>query len=250
LSSFPELWHFTDSGFHNGAANMASDVEMVTKVAAGEGVPQLRVYGWHPPAISLGYHQSQDAIDLDKCRENGIDVVVRPTGGRAILHSEELTYAVVLPVTSRYYHQDTMTVYRTISQCLVTALQQLEIGAVFDQASKTPGNYTRQSTSAMCYASSIQFEICHQGRKLVGSAQRRFPGALLQHGSILIGRDHCRLPDFLALSDEERRVSLKRYLNEHTVCLNDVSPVPVTYDQLSRAVRKGFEMCLDIRFAI
>jgi lipoate-protein ligase A len=248
LSPSREEWRFVDSGYHDGASNMAIDKTLAEQIANGEALPTLRVYGWYPPAISMGFHQTLQAVDLARCQHDAIDVVVRPTGGRAILHSEELTYCVVLPTSSRYYSTQTRTVYQTISLCLVAALQLLNIDAVFTRATMSPNHFSRGEISSMCYASSIQYEIEHKGRKLIGSAQRHFTGSLLQHGSILIGRDHLRLPDYLALQDETRRAVIRRYLDEHTVCLNDLTAAPVSYHRLSEAVKKGFEKCLDIRF--
>lgn len=240
-----ERWRLIDSGALPGHLNMAIDVVLAKSV-----IPTLRLYGWNPPAISLGFHQSAKEIDTELCEKDGIDVVVRPTGGRAILHADELTYAVILPANSKYYHKDIMTVYEKLSRCLVSGLKHLHIPVAFERADKTPENFARGELSSLCYASSIQHEIGYNGKKLVGSAQRRFENAALQHGSILIGQRHLDLPNYLANKKIERKKAMRRYMESNTICLNDLSRTPVSYSDVSEAIRHGFEKELEIEFFI
>jgi len=247
LSQQPgECWRFIDSGFIDGRSNMAIDEAIALAAASGRIPPTLRVYGWMPPAISLGFHQSIDDIDLRLCEKEGIDVVFRPTGGRAILHAEELTYAVILPADSKHYHKGILPVYDLISRALLAVLQLLGINASFDRASATPKDFMRGELSTLCYATSIQHEIGYQGKKLVGSAQRRFEGALLQHGSILIGQRHLDIAKYLSRGDERRRHAIRRYMQEHTISLNELSEQPLHYTQISKAMRNGFSQELGI----
>lgn len=94
-------WRFLNTGFRRGKFNMEFDEYLAGRLLEGKGSPTLRVFGWSPYAVSLGYHQSEDEIDLQRCAEEGIDVVRRPTGGRAILHAHEVTYSVVMPGAGR-----------------------------------------------------------------------------------------------------------------------------------------------------
>ncbi len=240
-----ERWRLIDSGALPGHLNMATDVAL-----AKAALPTVRLYGWNPAAISLGFHQSAKEIDTELCEKDGIDVVIRPTGGRAILHAEELTYAVVLPASSRYYHKDIMAVYEKLSRCLVCGLKMLNIPVAFERAEKTPKDFARGELSSLCYASSIQHEISHNGKKLVGSAQRRFEGAALQHGSILIGRQHLDLPNYLANITTERKRTMRRYMETNTICLNDLSGIHVSYSDLAVAIRQGFEEELAVEFFV
>jgi lipoate-protein ligase A len=243
-----EVWRFIDSGFQNGRRNMAIDEAIAISATSGQGIATLRIYGWRPPAISLGYHQSIKDINLSLCEEDGIDVVFRPTGGRAILHAEELTYAVILPAGSNHYRKDVLPVYDLISRALLAALQLIGIDASFDRASLTPKDFMRGDLSTLCYATSVQHEIGFGGRKLVGSAQRRFEGSLLQHGSILIGQRHLDITRYLTRGDERWRRAVNRYMRDHTICLNELSPTPIIFPQLSLALRKGFEQVLGVTF--
>ncbi len=241
-----EVWRFIDSGFTDGRSNMTLDEAIAMAAASGSVPPTLRVYGWMPPAISLGFHQSMDDIDLSQCAKDGIDVVFRPTGGRAILHAEELTYSVILPDNSKHYQKDILPIYDVISRALLAALHLLGIDASFDRASSTPKDFMRGELSTLCYATSIQHEIGYQGKKLVGSAQRRFEGSVLQHGSILIGQRHLDIAKYLSRGDEKRRQAIRRYMQEHTITLNELSDRPLNYAQLSKAMRDGFAQELGI----
>ncbi len=232
-----ETWRFIDSGYRDGYENMAIDLALTESY---RGTPTLRVYGWKPPAISLGFHQSLLDLDLTRCAEDGIDVVYRPTGGRAVLHAAEITYAVVLGPQSALYDQRILPVYERISQGILAALQQLYIPIAFERAGKNPQNYSQGELGSLCYAASVKYEIGHAGRKLIGSAQRRFGDVVLQHGSILMGQEHLKLVDYLSRQDAQWQRTAKKMMLQKTVCLNDLSPAPLTYEQLALALRAGF----------
>lgn len=232
-----ETWRFIDSGCCDAFENMAIDLAITR---AYQNTPTLRVYGWKPPAISLGYHQSLSDLDLERCARDGIDVVYRPTGGRAVLHSAEITYSVVLGRNSHLFDPRIMPVYERISQGILASLQLLYIPIAFERSGRNPRNYTQGELGSLCYASSIKYEIGHEGKKLIGSAQRRFGDVVLQHGSILIGQDHLKLVDYLARRDADWQRSARKFMQEKTICLNDLSPVPLHYDQLALALRTGF----------
>ena len=243
-----ERWRFIDSGQLNGAMNMALDMAMTQAAVASEALPTLRVYGWHPAAISLGYHQSEDDIDFERCRDDNIDIVLRPSGGRAILHDNELTYSVSIPPESIHFAQDIQTVYGLISRGLVAALQRLNIKVEFDRAKKTPKDFSKGELSTLCYASSVKYEINIGRRKLVGSAQRRINGGILQHGSILIGDEHLKITRYLSAKSEQWRRRVLDYMQKNTVSLNQVSETAILYDQAAHALREGFAEALGITF--
>lgn len=229
--------------------NMALDMAVTSAVAEGTAPATLRVYGWKPFAISLGYHQSEKDIELEQCRTDGIDVVLRPTGGRAILHAHEITYAVSLPPSSPFFAQDVQSVYKVISRCLVASLNRLGISVEFERALKTPKDFSRGELSTLCYASSVQYEISVGGKKLVGSAQRRINGSVLQHGSILIGEEHLHITKYLAAKNDAWRERVKRYMQKNTISLNQVSDKALNYNILANALKQGFEQELGITFA-
>lgn len=248
MNSSLETWRFINSGFLDGATNMAIDLALARCMFSTSHYPILRIYGWNPPAISLGYHQKLNDIDVPKCMRDGIDVVYRPTGGRAILHAEELTYAVILPKSSRYYFNEISKVYEIISLCLTSALNQLNLNVKFERAQMTPANFSRGELSTMCYASTIQHEISHEGKKLVGSAQRRFDNVVLQHGSILIGNKHLDLVNYLSNGEPQRHNRIRDFLQSKTICLNDINQTDVSFSTLTGVIKNGFENELDIKF--
>lgn len=121
-------WQFLSTGYAPGNENMAFDVALAETLLAGTSVNTLRLYGWAPPAISLGWNQSDEALDRMRARASGVDIVRRPTGGRAILHSDELTYSVVMLSATK----NVLDVYDTISRALVCGLRSLGVDAALE----------------------------------------------------------------------------------------------------------------------
>jgi lipoate-protein ligase A len=242
-------WRFINSGYLTGRENMAIDRVMAQHARDNEQRATLRVYGWKPSAISLGYHQPITDIDTSRCKQDSIDVVTRPTGGRAVLHAEELTYSVVIPKQSKYFHDNILKVYEKISYAILRSLSYLDVLLSFDRARRTSKYLNKGEYSTLCYAASAQYEIGYKGRKLVGSAQRRFDDVVLQHGSILIGTRHLDLVDYLAHGNERWRSSVRQYMEKKTICLNELRDHPVNYDELAGAMKSGFENELAITLA-
>ncbi|MDZ7724293.1 MAG: lipoate--protein ligase family protein [candidate division KSB1 bacterium] len=239
-------WRLIDGESAPGTHHMAVDMAMA-QLSAPLNIPTLRLYTWNPPAISMGYHQSLSDIDIQKCERDGIDVVIRPTGGRAILHDQELTYAVVLPPDNPCYHKDIRAVYELISRCLTNGLEKLNVPVRFERAVRTPKNFNKGDKSSLCYASSVQYEIRVGSGKLVGSAQRRVNNSVLQHGSILIGPGHLKIIDYMTRGDAAWKKSVHRYMQRHTACLQEFDP-GIDTEQVRRAVIEGFKNELDIAF--
>lgn len=235
---------FFDSAEHDGAWNMGVDVQHAQALDAGEARPMLRVYGWKPWCISLGRHQKVEEIDSEKTAAAGYDIVRRPTGGRAILHAEELTYSIVMPSEGR----GIMEVYREISEALTEGLKILVPDIDYARAQPNFQKLYREAGSIPCFSSSARYEIEFGGKKVVGSAQRRIGGAVLQHGSILIGRAHLALADYLAVSAEVRE-QLRHDMEEHTVTLQDLLQRPVSRGEVRDAVKEGFTRAWGIRFS-
>ena len=175
-------WNFSATGENTGEFNMQFDETLVRRLLDGSGVPTVRVYRWKPWAISIGHHQNISDIDAPLCRKEGIDVVRRPTGGRAILHAEELTYSVVMPADRKGIHQ----VYNEISNALVEGLKGFGVDVSLQRSQPDFARMYKSPSSIPCFSSSARYEIEWNGRKLVGSAQRRYSGesgdVVLQHG--------------------------------------------------------------------
>jgi len=242
-------WQFLDTGFRPGAQNMAVDEELAISLVSGGSVATVRVYGWTPPAISLGWNQSLDEIDLERAQEAGVDVVRRPTGGRAILHSDELTYSVTM-VAER---SNILEVYHRISTALVRGLEYLGVSARLEKSQPHFPSVYRETSGIACFTSSARHEIKIAGRKLVGSAQRRYARpdgreAVLQHGSILLGPDHRRLVDFLRLPDVRAARMLRTQLETHTTDLSAELGRRVAPHEVAATLKRGFEEAWGIAF--
>jgi lipoyl(octanoyl) transferase len=166
-----------------GAWNMAVDEVLLDGVAAGTAPPTIRFYAWAPPCLSLGYFQAFEVVDVAGCRRLGVDVVRRPTGGRAILHDRELTYSVALPLRQLGDDGGVLPSYHRLSLALERGLRRLGVPVVL--APETAAQ-SGPDHGPVCFDRPSAHEILLGGRKLVGSAQVRRATAILQHGSILI----------------------------------------------------------------
>ncbi len=234
-------WRFLDTGFNAGDYNLALDAAIVRGGFCE--VPTLRVFRWQPYCISLGYHQKEEEINLVACRMAGIDVARRPTAGRAILHAEELTYSVVIPGRHPWFEMLPLDFYRRISEALAFSVQILGVNAQF-----APGErlyHEGKPLRLSCFASAARNEILARGKKIIGSAQRRFRGGVLQHGSILLNDGHERLIDFLAGAADGIEAERAR-LQDHTATLAHICGRIVTFAEVQHALKRGFEEKLEI----
>jgi lipoate-protein ligase A len=235
---------FVDTDAHDGAWNMAFDIARAEAVDAGSAPPMLRVYRWAPWCISLGRHQSEEDIDTARAQREGIGIVRRPTGGRAILHAEELTYSVVMPSEGR----GIMEVYKLISEALAEGLRAFVPEIEMAKSQPDFQKLYKEAGSIPCFSSSARYEIEFDGRKLVGSAQRRIGSTVLQHGSVLIGPAHLDLAEYLAV-DNATRADIRADMLRHTVTLREVTGRDVTFEEVRDALRSGFEKCWGLRFS-
>jgi lipoate-protein ligase A len=218
---------------------MALDEALLAVYESGATPPTLRVYAWSQPTLSLGYAQnaSQD-IDLAACQAQGVTVVRRPTGGRAVLHDQEVTYSVVMPLTLDD-GPDTITEhYRRIGLALVAAFQHLGL-PVFLARPQVRTASGREHVSPACFAALSRYELSVAGRKLVGSAQKRGQRALLQHGSIPLWMDRQRLFQCLRVAPTQR-AALVQEAYTTMGALNELAVTPVTVPILQTALRQGF----------
>ena len=175
-----ERWHLHLDGPGDGRWNMAKDALLLRRAAAGSAA--LRLYGWDRPTLSLGRTQKVERhIDLAACAGLAIPVVRRATGGRAVLHGPDLTYALAAPLAGGRFSGGLQDIYREISQVFLRFFAELGLGP---HTQAFTGRQRAQAASAVCFETPSSHEILLRGRKIVGSAQRLLPTAFLQHGSI------------------------------------------------------------------
>jgi len=231
-------WRFIDDGPHRGDANMGRDLALMDEVREdpANALPALRVYAWDPPCVSLGFHQKTADLDLDRCLALGYDVVRRPTGGRAVLHDREITYSLVVPESVFGRATSVIESYRILSQGLIEGLAHLGIATRLAPGSEHAG----QGGSAACFASAARCDLVYGDRKVVGSAQVRRKGAILQHGSIpLVDRE------------EAERVAILGDGAEPITGVTDLTTAAgraVTYAEAAGALRQGFADAFGLEF--
>ncbi len=234
-------FRFILDGPNEGALNMAVDEALFLSASESPGLATVRLYGFDPPTVSFGYRQSvEEAVDVEACRELGVDWVKRPTGGRALLHQHELTYSVAAPVEGPFRGFGVRDLYDAVSAVLRSALTRL--GVDLDPA-ETGGVHTREPPHHVpCLAFPGRHEITSGGRKIVASSQRRGRQAFLQHGSILRSVDAALWARIEAR--KQRRTSLR------AVGIDELMPEPVPLPLLVSSLRSSFEELFDARAAL
>jgi len=244
INTFPEAqWRLLETGYADGATNMAVDEAILVAVAEGKAPPTIRFYGWDPPCLSIGYNQSmQEEVDIGRCRAEGVDFVRRPTGGRAILHADELTYSLVAPQSDPRVKGGVLESYRRLSLGLVRGLNLLGVEAT--QAGRHSNN---ECASAACFEAPSDYEVVWRGKKLVGSAQLRRRGAVLQHGSLPLYGDVSRIVEFLLLPSLREREQLRESLRRRAATLEEALGRVVSFEEAARALKRGFEESLNLK---
>jgi lipoate-protein ligase A len=226
-----------------GGWNMALDEAIMDAVAAGESLPTLRFYQWDPPCLSLGKRQPLDDVDFARCQEAGVDVVRRPTGGFAILHADELTYSIAVKPDDPRAEGAILDAYRRLSQGLLAGLRLLDVPAKMNPF--VPGGV--HNVSAACFEVPSAYEIVVGERKLIGSAQTRSGGRVLQHGSLPLQGDIARVVESLNFGSEDERQALAVHLRERAATLDTVLGRSVGYEEAAVAMVHGFEQALRLK---
>lgn len=179
MLAFP--WRVLPYALRTARENMALDEAVFRARQRFQSPPTLRFYSWRSPAVSVGYFQNVDQeIDVAYCSRAKLDIVRRPTGGKAVLHEDDLTYSLISGEGDPLFPSDILGTYRVVSRCLSRGFE--EIGVSVRMAIE--GRSTRGEAS--CFASPSRYELLAAGRKICGSAQVRSHGCFLQHGSILL----------------------------------------------------------------
>ena len=182
----PRRWSVWIDGAHSGAVNMARDHALADSLRSGSAV--LRFYSWARPTVSLGRNEPGRGLwDPQHLAVEGVELVRRPTGGRAVLHHRELTYSVVAPAEGP---GSMRALYRSVNEAILVGLTRLGVPASLAPRQGRPGS----PSAGPCFHEPAEGEIVVGRRKLVGSAQVRLGHALLQHGSILVEDEQDRLP--------------------------------------------------------
>ncbi len=227
-------WLLVLSDPGNASWNMAAD-EYFFRMAVRTDRPVLRLYTWSPPGISLGYAQKPERhIDVSACRKDGVGIVRRLTGGKAVYHDRELTYSVTGPISAFPFNTELLTCYRHIAHAFIAAFSQLDIPATL------AGEHIRAARVGMtsCFAQPSAFEVLVHGRKILGSAQKRTRDGVLQHGSLLMEYEHGKWVKYMLRNADniQERITSIRQESNHTI------------ETVRQAVISGFESVFNISF--
>ena len=244
LMPIMETWRYLPYAESSAFENMATDEALLRHAGTAPPVPTLRFFGWVPPAVSLGYFQdARKEVNLPYCREHSIDVVRRPTGGKAVFHDHEVTYALVAGENHPLFPRGILGTFQVISSAILRALSKLGVEA---EMAADGRSHAPDGLAAFCFSVPSRYELLVKGRKICGSAQTRSKGVFLQHGSILVDFDPARTAAVLVspgkrveqkIREMERAVtSLRSHLKER------ISPLGLT-----RVLLEGFEEVFHVR---
>ncbi len=233
-------WRIILDNKRSAAENMAVDEALMQGLKTGESIPTIRFYDWNNPTISCGYHQkAEDEIDFQVLKENGWDFVRRPTGGRVVLHKMEVTYCITAPVDV-FGGSGVTESYGKISNALAVGLSDLGVPVEFEKGFLSSSE--QRMAGNPCFTSSSRYELKVDGRKIVGSAQLRRDGFLLQHGSIQLDYDQSEVAFIMKKLDSKQRLRLSRLLTKKTTFINaHTTKKQYTFSEVSKVLSKGFE---------
>ncbi|MEA1972687.1 MAG: octanoyltransferase, partial [Candidatus Cloacimonadota bacterium] len=202
------------------AENMAIDEAILLGNIAGTSTPTIRFYEWEPATASIGYNQSaKKEVDFDLLHKYNYGFVRRPTGGRLVLHNDEITYAVISKTVERLAGNITKS-YSEISKALAAGLQKIGVDVAFEKGVLSSAH--QREANNPCFTSASKYELKYKKKKIVGSAQVRKEDCLLQHGSILLDYSQNIVADIIPNLDSDKREKLKRYLGKKTICINEI----------------------------
>lgn len=241
-------WRLIFSRPDRGAWNMALDEAILEAVTAGKQLPTLRLYAWEPACLSLGHAQPAADVDQIALASRGWELVRRPTGGRAILHTDELTYSVCAHQDNPVMTGGILESYRRLSQALIHGLEILGIGARAD--SQYPLVDGSQKNAPVCFEVPSNYEITAYGKKLIGSAQARRNNGVLQHGSLPLYGDLRRITEVLNFASAADRFSAAQRLREHAATVESILGTPPTWNHAAESLVKAFAEQLEIEFMV
>jgi len=249
-------WRLLRHPAARGAHNMAVDAAILEEVVEGNSPPTLRFYDWDPACLSLGFGQRFDDIDEAARATRGWDVVRRPTGGRAILHTDELTYSVIGPADEPRLVGGVLESYRRLSEALMHSLKLLglpvEQQPMHNPASMNGGNGSGEADNPVCFEVPSDYEITLHGKKIIGSAQARRKGgaagrsSVLQHGSLPLFGDIARITEILRYPSAERRKQAAQRVRARAATVEEGLGRRVSFEEAAQAFTRGFAEALNI----
>ena len=226
-----------------GAWNMALDQTILEHIGRGESLPTLRLYAWEPACLSLGHAQPFADVDVSRLQARGWEVVRRITGGRAILHTDELTYSVIAPNDEPVIAGTVLESYNRLAQALLLAVKNLELPVEIN-------NGVAQNdilhNNPVCFEVPSSYEITVDGKKLIGSAQARKKEGVLQHGSLPLTGDLARICEALVFENESARAEASKRLLARAATVESALGRVVSWEMAAQAFIQAFEAQLGL----
>ena len=241
-----DTWRILITPPARGAWNMAVDEAILETAGRGQSLPTLRLYDWAPACLSLGYAQSYHDVDVALLKAHGWDVVRRATGGRAILHVDELTYSITAPADEPRVAGSVLESYYRLAGALIIAVRALGLPVEMEE------NTVPASTAKgpVCFEVPSAYEIVVAGKKLIGSAQARKREGVLQHGTFPLYGDLTRITEALVFPDEQQRSAAAQKLLARAVTAESVLGRRIPWDAAARAFASAFESQLGLQLQL
>jgi lipoate-protein ligase A len=228
-------WRLIDSGPCGSAFNMALDEAIAEHVRECKAMPTLRFYEWDRPAVTLGFFQKTQEVDVRFCLEKGIPLVRRLTGGRAVLHGTDLTYSFASRFDTVHFGDTICNNYVRISQTFMEGLQEIGLSVTMRQRKAE----RRALKNPSCFQSTSFSEITLDEKKLIGSAQKKWTDGFMQQGSIVVDLD----------DDTMRRIFILKNLEQlNSIARLRVYAPSITQHQIKIALKNAFEKSFGVKF--
>ena len=225
---------------------MAVDESILEHTHRGATMPTLRLYAWNPPCVSLGHSQSFDDVDVERLTSHGWDVVRRLTGGRAILHTDELTYSVTGGADEPVLSGGVLESYNRLAQALMFAVR--ELGLPVEMTEHASSVTDSSAMNPVCFEAPSAYEITSTSKKLIGSAQARRKAGVLQHGSLPLTGDLTRICQALAFENESAREHAAHRLLLRAATVESILGKVIDWEAAAQSFVHGFESQLGLHF--
>jgi lipoate-protein ligase A len=239
-----KLWRLLLTHPARGDWNMAVEESILESIGRGASLPTLRLYAWTPACLSLGVAQPFADVDVPRLRARGWDVVRRITGGRAILHTDELTYSVIGPAENPILAGSVLESYNRLAKALLHAVQGLGVSVQMKEGKADESG----KSNPVCFEVPSTYEITVDGKKLIGSAQARRKEGVLQHGSLPLVGDLTRITEALSFADESARADASARLLDRAATVESALHRVVDWESAAGAIIHAFESELGIHF--
>lgn len=244
-----DIWRLLITPPARGAWNMAVDEAILEAVGRGGSLPTLRLYAWEPACLSLGYAQPLTDVDIACLQARGWEMVRRPTGGRAVLHIDEITYSIIAPLHEPRVAGTVLESYSRLAAALVEALRLLSLPVEVQERAdpvREPGliRTGSKTPNPVCFEVPSTSEITAGGKKLAGSAQARRKAGVLQHGSLPLTGDLTRILQVLTFSNEEMRARAASHLLEKATTVETALGRVVSWNEAAQAFIAAFRSVL------